>query len=49
VFVLLSGNKLSTVDEMSSLRWEARGGVGVDETIVGVGGGDVWGVSDLTF
>ncbi|PNX63653.1 cytochrome p450 [Trifolium pratense] len=42
-------NKSCSVTEMYSLVWEVGGGVGVVETIVGVGGGDVGGVSGLTY
>ncbi|MCI11441.1 70 kDa peptidyl-prolyl isomerase [Trifolium medium] len=42
---LFAENKLCSVVEVFSLGWEVGGGVGLAETIEGVGGGDVGGVS----
>jgi hypothetical protein len=44
----LAATKSRTIAEMFATGWEARGGVGVEETTVGVGGGVIGGVSDFT-
>jgi hypothetical protein len=44
----LAASKSRTVAEMCAARWEDGGGVGVEETFMGVGGVVVEGVSGLT-